>query len=227
MNRCLRAVVFSVCIIVCIPHSTRSQIQPATTQGIVLELSIIEMGGSLAEAVGNLENTRDQVGRLVHEGKARLITNLQVRTRPGESFKARIGQRVPIQTATLPIFRASDRMREPAQPQTVSFGIPQITYENTGLIVEGSLVAASDGLVDIRLNLEVIGLDRSTGSLTPTLTQRTLTDVVRMKTSETAVLMGLTQPEPEPASLADIASGAGATRGSRNFIVLLTTKPVR
>lgn len=227
MSRRLRAAVFSVCIIVCIPYSTRSQIQPATSiQGIVLEMSIIEMGGALAEAVGNLENTKEQIGRLVHEGKATLITNLQVRTRPGESFKARIGQRVPVQTATLPVFRASDRTREPAQPQTVSLGIPQIAYENTGLIVECSLVAVSDGLVDIRLNLEVTGLDRSTGNLTPTFTQRTLTNVVRMKTSETAVLMGLTQPEP--ASLTDIAGGAAATRGSRsNFIVLLTTKPVR
>ena len=70
------------------------------------------------------------------------------------------------------------------------------------------------------------GLDRSTGSLTPTFTLKSLAGVVRMKINETAVLMGLT--EPERPSLSDISSGTDATRligGS--FIVLLTTKPVR
>ena len=168
-----------------------------------------------------------QLGRLMNDGKARLLTNLQVRTRPGESFNARIGQRVPIQTATLPAFRANDRMREPGQPQTASVAFPQIAYENTGLIVEGTLTATRDGPVDIKLNLEVTGLDRSTGTLTPTFTQRTLAGVVRMKISDSAVLMGLTHPD-EPPSLSDIASGTGATRLSRgSFIVLLTTKPVR
>jgi len=227
MSRRLRAVVLSVCAIVSIAPSTRGQRRPATRiQGIVLEMSIIEMTGAPADAIENMEKTKDQLGRLVNEGKARLITNLQVRTRPGGSFTARIGQRVPIQTGTLPVFQANDRIQEPAQRQTASLAVPQIAYENTGLIVEGSLTATGDGLVDIRLNLEVTGLDRSTGSLTPTFTQRTLTDVVRMKISETAVLMGLTQPGPP--SLSDIASGTGATTLSRgSFIVLLTTKPVQ
>jgi general secretion pathway protein D len=227
MSRHLRAVVLSVCVIVSIALPTKSQGQSATSiQGIVLEMSIIEMTGALADAVENLEKPKEQLGRLMNEGKARLITNLQVRTRPGESFKARVGQRVPIQTGTLPVFRANDRMREPGQSQTASVGVPQIAYENTGLIVEGTLTATSDGLVDIKLNLEVSGLDRSTGSLTPTFTQRTLAGVVRMKISDAAVLMGSTQPEPP--SLSDIASGTSATRLSRrSFIVLLTTKPVR
>lgn len=227
MSRRLTAVVLSVCAIVSIAPSTKSQARSATRiKGIVLEISIIEMTGAPAEAIENMEKTKDQLGRLVNEGKARLVTNLQVRTRPGESFNARIGQRVPVQTGTLAAFQANDRIREPAQPQRASLAVPQIAYENTGLILEGSLSAASDGLVDIRFNLEVTGLDRSTGSLTPTFTQRTLTDAVRMKISDTAVLMGLTQPEPP--TLTDIASGTGATRLSRgSFMVLLTTKPVQ
>jgi hypothetical protein len=220
-----------------IPHAVRSQGQSATgMRGIILEMSIVEMPGPLEDATENLEKTRDQLGRLLNEGKARLITNLQVRTRPGEKFNARIGQRVPIQTATLPVFRASDSRREPAPHQTASFAIPQITYENTGLIVEGSLLAATDGLVDIRVNLEVTELDHSSGNLTPTFTQRTLAGVVRMKINDRAVLMGLTQPETT--SLSAAASGteapqtgrqpAQATRHSRgNFIVLLTTRAVR
>ena len=228
MSRRLRAVVLYVCVIVFLAPPTRSQELSATSiKGIVLEMSIIEMTGALADAVENLEKPKAQLGRLMNDGKARLLTNLQVRTRPGESFNARIGQRVPIQTATLPAFRANDRTREPGQPQTASVAFPQIAYENTGLIVEGTLTATRDGLVDIKLNLEVTGLDRSTGSLTPTFTQRTLRGVVRMKISDAAVLMGLTQPD-EPPSLSDIANGTGSTRLSRgSFMVLLTTKPVR
>ncbi len=227
MSQRLTAVVLSVCAIVSIAPSTKSQTRSATRiKGIVLEMSIIEMTGAPADAIENMEKAKGQVGRLVNEGKARLVTNLQVRTRPGESFNARIGQRVPVQTGTLPVFQANDRIREPAQPQRASLAVPQIAYENTGLIVEGSLSATIDGLVDIRLNLEVTGLDRSTGSLTPTFTQRTLTDVVRMRIGDTAVLMGLTQPEPP--SLTDIASGTGAMTLSRgSFMVLLTTKPVQ
>ena len=227
MSRRLTAVVLSVCGILSITSSTRSQTRSATRiKGIVLEMSIIEMTGAPSDAIENMEKTKAQLGRLVSEGKARLVTNLQVRTRPGESFNARIGQRVPVQTGTLAAFQANDRIPEPGQPQRASLAVPQIAYENTGLIVEGSLSATGDGLLDIRFNLEVTGLDRSTGSLTPTFTQRTLTDVVRMKISDTAVLMGLTQPGPP--SLSDIASGKDTTTLSRgSFIVLLTTKPVQ
>src|SRR5437868_4977265 len=117
MSQRLTAVVLSVCAIVSIAPSTKSQTRSATRiKGIVLEMSIIEMTGAPADAIENMEKAKGQVGRLVNEGKARLVTNLQVRTRPGESFNARIGQRVPVQTGTLPVFQANDRIWEPAQP---------------------------------------------------------------------------------------------------------------
>jgi len=226
MSRRLAAFVLSVCAVFTITPLTRGQSQSAPrVQGIVLEVSVIEMAEAPADAIEYLEKTKDQVARLVNEGKARLISNLHVRTRTGESFHARVGQRVPIQTGSLPVFQPIDRMREPVQPQRASLAVPQIEYENTGLSIEGGLIATSDGLIDIKLNLEVTGLDRSTGSLTPTFTQRTLTDVVRMRISETAVVMGLTQPE-QPAS-PDPARGTGGTKLSPgSFLVILTTKPV-
>lgn len=231
MIRRLLGVVLSVCCLVSITASAQSPGQSATKiQNIVIEISIVEMKGTQSDVLEKLEKTRDQLARLVNEGQAKLIASLHVRTRPGESFSARSGQRVPIQTGTLPVFRPNDRTRsdarEPIQSQTTAVGVPQIAYENTGLIVEGSLMVASDGLLDVRLKLEMSGVDRSTGSLTPTFTQRTLTDVVRMRESETAVLMGLTQHERP--SLSDIASGPRATNLSHSsFVVLLTTKPVR
>ncbi|MEK6320073.1 MAG: hypothetical protein AABN33_00175 [Acidobacteriota bacterium] len=233
MSRCLSTVVLPVCFIVSITASARSQGQSATRiQPIVLEISIVEMTGAQLDVIEKIEKSRDQLNRLMSEGKVRLIASLQVRTRAGESFSARVGQRVPIQTATLPSFRTNDRTRgdarEPVQPQLTSVAVPQIAYEHTGLTVEGSSTAVSDGVVDIMLKLEMTALDRSTGSLTPTFTQRTFTNVVRMKESETAMLMRLTQSQPEPPSLSDIASGSGSVNLARgSFIVLLTTKPVQ
>lgn len=228
MSRRLSAVALSVCCIVSMTASAQSQGQPAAkTRGIVLEISIVETSGPEDKEIAKIETGKDQLNRLIAEGKARLIAVLQVRTRTGESFTARLGERIPIQTATLPAFRTTDRTsRDASGPSQSQAGIPQIAYENTGLIVDGFLAAAGEGLLDIRLKIEMTGVDRSTGRLTPTFTQRTFTDVVRMKESETALLMGVVQPQGRTLSLEQIASGAsGPARDG--FLVLLTTKPVQ
>jgi len=69
-------------------------------------------------------------------------------------------------------------------------------------------------------------VDHTTGSLTPTFTQRTLTDLVRMKESETALLMGFIQPEGRRLSIEEIASGTTSTVRV-GFVVLLTTKAIK
>jgi len=95
------------------------------------------------------------------------------------------------------------------------------------VIVEGVSTAVGDRLLDIRLKIEMTSIDHPSASLTPTFTQRTLTDLVRMKASETALLMGFIQPEGRrQLSLEEIATGTtNAARGG--FVVLLTTKRVQ
>lgn len=231
MSRRLLVVALAACCLGSITVSAQSQGRPTTgSRGIVLEISIVETTGAQNNEIAKLETSKDQLNRLITDGKAKLVAFLQVRTRTGESFSARLGERVPIQTATLPAFRTSDRnsrdTREPFSSQAVSVGIPQIAYENTGLMVDGSSSSVGEGLLDLRLKIEMTGLDNSTGRLTPTFTQKTLTHVVRMKESETAVLMGFVEPAERKLSLEQIASGAsGQTRDG--FVVLLTTKPVQ
>ena len=231
MSRRLSAVALLVCCIASITASAQNQGQsPTRIQAIVLDITIVEMTGAQPDALDRIEKNRDQLNRLISDGKAKVFASLQVRTRTGEGFSARVGQRVPIQTGTLPTFRPTDRARsdarEPIQPPNVSVGVPQIVYEDTGLIVEGGSIATNDGLLEVRVKVEMTGLDRSTGNLTPTFTQRTFTDVVRMRESETAMLMALSQADPP--SLSDIASGAGTSTLSRgSFLVLLTTKPIQ
>lgn len=232
MSRGLSALLLSVCCIVSTAAPSQGQVHSAnSSRGIVLEINIVETTGAKPDEIDKIEKVQDQLHRLISQGKMRVIASLQVRTRTGESFSARVGQRIPIQTATLPVFQpiertAPDRREQVQSRGATSVGIPQIKYESPGLTVEGSSTQAGEGLLDLRLKLEMSGLDRSSGRLTPTFTQLTCNNVLRMKESETAVLMGVTQPESGHLSIEQIASGTTAlARGS--FIVLLTTRPVR
>jgi len=192
---------------------------------MVLEITLLESSGAALEALERTEISKDQIARLTSEGKTRVIATVQVRTKIGEGFSARIGQRVPVQTSTLPVFRNAD-MDKRDSVQGVSVGIPQIAYENTGLLVDGASTAVLDGQVDIKLKIEMTGVDVSTGNLTPTFTSRTFNNQVRMKESDTALLLTFLQDAPlsVPSQRGTVSSAADSSR--RTFIVLLSTKPV-
>jgi hypothetical protein len=231
MSRRRSALALSVCSIISITVSAQSQGQSTPrAQEIVLEIRVVETTGARVNEIEKIEAGKNQLDRLISDGQARLVASLQVRTRTGQAFSARVGERIPIQMATLPAFRAPDRpspnARQPLQSQGTSVGVPQITYENTGLIVEGMSTAAGEGLLDIILKIEMTGLDHSTGNLTPTFTQRTLNNVVRMKDTGTAMLMGFIRPAGPQLSIEQIASGL-LNPGAGGFVVLLTTKPVQ
>ena len=204
------AFMFAICLLISITALGQT---PNPTRGIVLEINIVETTAGHQTEIARIEMGENELKKMISDGKAKIVASLQVRTRIGESFSTRFGERVPIQTAMLPTIRTSSG----DQP---AVAIPQIAYENVGLALDGFLSKAGDGLVDIKLKLEMTGLDTTTGKLTPTFTQRTLSDSVRMKESETAVLMGFVQPETRRVPM-DQAAGRGA------LLVLLTTKPIQ
>jgi hypothetical protein len=211
----------------------QSRRQSATNRGIVLEISVVQTNGANAEELDRIEKNKDQLKRLIGEQKLRVIASLQVRSRVGESFTARTGQQVPIQTAMLPVYRpiegaTSDRRDSRSQVlQGTGTGLPQIEYKSPGLTVEGSLTKASDNLLDLNLKVELAGMDRSTGTLTPTFTQLSCAGAVRMKESETAVLMNALQPDNRQKSIEEIAAGTEDKAARSSLIVIITTRPVR
>jgi len=216
-------------LIISIAASAEGQGQSTSKpQSVVLEINIVETTGAGQNDLDRIEAGKTQLNRLIAEGKAKLFASIQVRTRVGDGFTARSGLRVPIQTAMLPGFRTNDRSqrdaREAVQGQTVA--IPQIEYENTGLVLEGVASAAGEGFLDIRVKIEITGIDQRTGTLTPTFSQRTLSNAVRIKEGETVVLMGLVQATGGKLSLEQIASGA-TNPSTGGLVVLLTTKPVQ
>jgi len=225
--------IVTVCCLVTSTFAQSRQQSPKTNRGILLEISVVQTNDTKSEELDRIEKDKDQLNRLIAEQKLRVISSLRVRTRLGESFSARTGQQVPIQTATLPVYRPIEGARSDRRDssrsqvlQATGIGVPQIEYKNPGLTVEGNLTKASGSLLDLNLKVELAGMDRSTGNLTPTFTQLSCTGAVRMKESETAVLMNALQPDNRTKSIEEIAAGTeDKTRSS--LMVIITTRPVR
>lgn len=231
MSRHLFAFILTACCLVSSGFAQTRRQAANTNRGIVLEINVVETS-SKPEEIDKIEKT-DQLNRLIAERKLRVIASLQMRTRVGESFNATAGQQIPIQTAMLPLYRPTygstpDRRNLPLSQvfQGMAAGIPQIEYRSPGLTVEGSSAKAADNLLDLNLKVELSGVDRSTGNLTPSFTQLSCTGAIRMKESETAVLMNAIQQENLPKSIEEIAAGTENETRSR-VMVILTTRPVR
>ena len=232
MSRHLFAFILTACCLVSSGFAQTRRQAANTNRGIVLEINVVETSGSKTDEIDKIEK-RDQLSRLIAERKVRVIASLQMRTRVGESFNATAGQQIPIQTATLPLYRQTDGStpdrRDPPLSQAFqgkSAGIPQIEYRSPGLTVEGNLTKASDKLLDLNLKVALSGIDRSTGSLTPSFNQLSCAGAIRMKESETAVLMNAIQQENRQRSIEEIAAGTENEARSR-VMVIITTRPIR
>src|SRR5262249_20907164 len=139
--------------------------------------------------------------------KAKEVVSTQVQATNGQTNSIRAGQRVPIQTSEL--------------VATKSF--PQIQYENTGFNFSFTPQVLANDAVIIKFSLEISALDNSSGALTPTFIQRVLNGAARLKTGETAMLLGLTQSDV----LLPITTRADKNSGNPshgNFCVLLRAR---
>jgi hypothetical protein len=220
MSRRLSAVALAVCALVSIT-AAQSQRSATRIQEIVLEISIIEIAGAQPNALEKMGRPTDLLDGLISEGKARLITNLQMRTRTEESFNARVNQ--PRTASGFQDKRIPGDPPEPVQFLHMSPALWQVASEKISFIVEGSFVAATQGLLDISVRLEVTGLVCSCGTLTPMFNQRTFMNLVRVKERQTLVLMAFQPGGPLSSRIQSVACATSATPGS--VFVLLTTKP--
>ncbi|MCI0490425.1 MAG: type II and III secretion system protein [Blastocatellia bacterium] len=185
--------------------------QPSSRNSIVLDIHIIDVSADRMEGLESAVKDRASLDRLVAEGRARPVVSAQIRARSGEQATARVGQRVPIQTASVPV--------------ATGVSAPQFQYENTGLSVDAHSEVIEGDQIAVRIKLELTALDTSTGSLTPAFIQRTVTDNVQLRSGETIILLGVVQHESLwPGSTQSGGAGASSPRG--NFVVLLTARLV-
>jgi Flp pilus assembly secretin CpaC len=223
--------------------ASAQEAKPATRPAehtIVLDISMVEVSLNRTEDLERIARDKARLDYLIAEGKARPIASLQMRARSGEQAVARIGQRVPIQTGTFPAFNVPGERQRRIVGQTSgndsgdvvvantgafpAVGVPQIQYENTGLSVDALPTIVANDQIDVRLKIEMTGLDKSTGNLTPTFIQRNVSDIVRLKQGETALLMGLIQHEALWPSATQSARPQGTDQSRGSFVVLITAR---
>ncbi|RMG54520.1 MAG: hypothetical protein D6723_04815, partial [Acidobacteria bacterium] len=132
-------------------------------------------------------------------GRSRLIDSLQVHALDGQQVTANVGQRIPIQTASLPTSFAT--LQQGQQDQNVqdrfinsfSLGVPQIEYQNVGLNVTVTPTIYSDDDVKLEMEIETSGVQAGPTSLTPIFTTRRLQSVATVKTGQAAMMAGVAQ----------------------------------
>lgn len=142
-----------------------------------------------------------------NKGKAKLLASTQIHVLDNEANTVRIGQRVPIQTASLPSYGtpSNQSLKQAAQQSGVNqgdvnfglgnafgVGIPQIQYENVGLNLDITPNVYEDD-VQMKMKIETTSVDSSTGKFTPTFNQRTMSSVARVKDGQTTMVAGVSQ----------------------------------
>ena len=120
----------------------------------------------------------------------RLVASTQVHAFNGEESTARIGQRVPVQTAQAYPFGI--QTGQPTNGQTFpSGGFPVINYEPTGLTLKFTPQVFPNLDVQVKMNIEEKDVQGAT-SLTPTFTERTMTGTARVQNNRTMMLASVT-----------------------------------
>jgi general secretion pathway protein D len=121
------------------------------------------------------------------KNNTRLIASTQVHAFNGEESTARIGQRVPVQTAQAYPFGVQTGTPVNNQGVFPSGGFPVINYEPTGLTLKFTPQVFPNYDVQVKMNIEskdVLGAN----SLTPTFTERTITGTARVQNNRTMML---------------------------------------
>ncbi|HKP45598.1 MAG TPA: secretin N-terminal domain-containing protein [Pyrinomonadaceae bacterium] len=125
------------------------------------------------------------------KGNTRLIASTQVHAFNGEESSARIGQRVPVQTAQAYPFgiQTGNSTTPNGFP---SGGFPVINYEPTGLTLKFTPQVFPNQDVQVKMSIEskdVLGAS----TLTPTFTERTITGTARVQNNRTMMLASVSQ----------------------------------
>jgi general secretion pathway protein D len=118
----------------------------------------------------------------------KLVASTQVHAFNGEESTARIGQRVPVQTAQAYPFGVQTGTPTPGLGNPFpSGGFPVINYEPTGLTLKFTPQVFPNLDVQVKMNIEqkdVLGAS----TLTPTFTERTMTGTARVQNNRTMML---------------------------------------
>jgi general secretion pathway protein D len=136
------------------------------------------------------------ISALQTKSNTKLLASTQIHAFTGEESSARIGQRVPVQTAqTYPTVVTSDtKTRDTGLSSGGVFGnqgFPVINYEPTGLTLKFTPQVFPN--LDVQVKMSIESKDVFNPSLTPTFIERTITGTARIQNNRTMMLVSLAQ----------------------------------
>ena len=123
------------------------------------------------------------------KGNSRLLASTQIHAFNNEESQARIGQRVPVQTASS--FPAFSNVN-PGQNNNNFGGFPVIQYEPVGLTLKFTPIVYPNLDVQVKMNIESKDV-AGASTLTPTFTERTISGTARIQNNRTMLLASVAQ----------------------------------
>jgi general secretion pathway protein D len=137
---------------------------------------------------------------------AKLLASTQVHAFNNEESQARIGQRVPVQTAQAYPFGIQTGTPNPGQAFP-SGGFPVINYEPTGLTLKFTPQVFPNLDVQVKMNIESKDVSGAS-TLTPIFTERTISGTARVQNNRTMMLASVsTELDSEGRSGIPVLSG--------------------
>jgi len=137
---------------------------------------------------------------LQRKDSTRLVASTQVHAFDGEKSTAHIGQRVPVQTATVAPYGSistgdSNQQAGVAQGLFGGNGYPVIQYEKTGLTLEFTPQVFPDLDVQVKMNIKSNDVSTTQGgpALTPTFTERNIEGTARIQNNRTMMIASVAQ----------------------------------
>jgi general secretion pathway protein D len=153
------------------------------------------VGGAPTAAAAALLIPSSVLTAFQSKNNTKLIASTQVHAFNGEESTARIGQRVPVQTAQAYPFGIQTGTSANNNNNGFNFptgGFPVINYEPTGLTLKFTPQVFPNQDVQVKMSIEskdVLGAQ----SPTPTFTERTITGTARVQNNRTMMLASVSQ----------------------------------
>ncbi len=137
---------------------------------------------------------------LQRRDSTRLVASTQVHAFDGEKSTAHIGQRVPVQTATVAPYGSISSGGDDKQPGVTQGlfggnGYPVIQYEKTGLTLEFTPQVFPNLDVQVKMSIKSNDVTQTAGgpALTPTFTERNIEGTARIQNSRTMMIASVAQ----------------------------------
>jgi general secretion pathway protein D len=138
---------------------------------------------------------------LQRKDNTRLVASTQVHAFDGEKSTAHIGQRVPVQTATVApygtVSTGDSNNQQPGVTQGAfgGNGYPVIQYEKTGLTLEFTPQVFPNLDVQVKMSIKSNDVTQTAGgpALTPTFTERNIEGTARIQNNRTMMIASVAQ----------------------------------